>query len=77
MVAIHTPTGGMFRPTSCQGRNRSICRAGAVYDRSRIKCPKGILTGEPEIRKTCRVKVTKTLNLETQITQLIPGTFAI
>ena len=76
-IAIHTLTGGMFRPTSCQGRNPMICRAGAVYDRSRFKCPRGILTGEPELRKTCRVKVTKTHNAETQITELIPGTFII
>ena len=67
----------MFSPTSCQGRNPMICRDGAVFDRSRFTCPRGILTGEPELRKTCRVKVPKTLELETQITELITGTFVI
>ena len=76
-IAIHTLSGGMFRPTSCQGRNPTICRPGATFDRTRFKCPRGILTGEPELRKTCRVKVTKILILETQITELIPGTFVI
>ena len=44
-----------------------ICRAGAVYDRTRFKCPRGILTGEPELRKTCRVKLTKAHDVETQV----------
>ena len=54
-----------------------ICMAGAVYDRTRFKCPRGILTGEPELRKTCRVKLTKVLDAETQVIELIPGTFII
>ena len=49
-----------------------ICRAGAVYDRTRFKC----LTGEPELRKTCRVILTNALDVETQVIELIPGTFA-
>ena len=76
-IALHTLTGGIFRPNSCQGRNPMICRAGAVYDRTRFKCPRGILTGEPELRKTCRVKLTKVLDAETQVIELIPGTFII
>ena len=50
-----------------------ICRAGAVYDRTRFKC----LTGEPELRKTCRVILTKALDVETQVIELIPGTIII
>ena len=54
-----------------------ICRAGAVYDSNRFKCPSSILIGKPKLGKTCRVKITKTAKVETQISELIPGTFII
>ena len=43
--AIHTVAGGIFKPTFCKGELQIICRAGAIYDRTRFQCPRGILTG--------------------------------
>ena len=45
-IAFHTETGGIFEPTSCMGARPTICRTGPVYDRSRMQCARGIVTGE-------------------------------
>ena len=75
--AIHTITGGIFQPTFCKGEHPSICRAGAIYDRTRFQCPRGILTGEQSLRKQCKVTVTKALTEETTVMEFLPGTFVI
>ena len=58
-IAIHTLTGGMFRPTSCQGRNPMICRAGAVYDRSRFNVPGAFLQASLNYVKLAASKLLK------------------
>ena len=75
--AIHTVTGGIFKPTFCKGEHPIIFRAGAIYDRTRFQCPRGILTGEHSLRKQCRVTVTKALTVETTVIEFLPGTFVI
>ena len=75
--AIHTVTGGIFQPTFCKGELPIICRAGAIYDRTRFQCPRGILTEEQSLRKQCRVTVAKALTVETTVIEFLPGAFVI
>ena len=67
----------IFKPTFCKGEHPIICRAGAIYDRTRFQCPRGILTGEHSLRKQCRLTVTKALTVETTVIEFLPGTFVI
>ena len=75
--AIHTVTGGIFQPTFCQGEHPMICRAGAIFDRSRFQCPRGILTGELSLRKQCRITLTKALTTFTTVREILPGVIVI
>lgn len=76
-IAINPLTGGMFEPTACQGKKPMVCRAGAIYDRTRFKCPRGILTGEVALRNKCKVTIRAQTDTDTTVTELFPGTFVI
>ena len=71
--AFHTVTGGIFQPTFCQGEHPMICRAGAIFDRTRFQCPRGILTAELSLRKQCRITLTKVLTTFTTVHEILPG----
>ena len=75
--AIHTVTGGIFQPTFCQGEHPMICRAGAIFDRTRFQCPRGILTAELSLRKQCRITLTKALTTFTTVHEILPGVIVI
>ena len=75
--AIHTVTGGIFQPTFCQGEHPMICRAGAIFDRTRFQCPRGILTAELSLRKQCRITLTKVLTTFTTVHEILPGVIVI
>ena len=76
-VAINPLTGGMYEPTACQGKQPMLCRAGAIYNRFRFECPRGILTGEVNLRKKCKVTIRPQTDTDTTVTELFPGTFVI
>ncbi len=76
-VAYDTNTGGLFVPTGCIGYHPMICRTGAIYDREKFKCPRGILSGEKELRQYCHVNIVKNPGDVLSIQELTPGTFAI
>lgn len=75
-VAVNTKTGGLFEPTACQGHRPSICRTGPVYDRTRLRCPRGIIIGDDSLRKQCTVVVSKVKTTAT-VQELTPGTLVI
>ena len=76
-VAFHTETGGLFQPTACQGIKPTICRTGALYDRSTFQCPRGILTGETGLRAQCKVSLMRSVREENLVSEISPGTFII
>ena len=67
----------MYEPTACQGKQPLVCRAGAIYDRSRFEYPRGILTGEVNLRKKIKVTIRPQTDTDTTVTELFPGTFVI
>ena len=77
-IAFHTETGGIFEPTSCLGARPSICRTGPVYDRSKMQCARGIVTGETRLRSHCLITITRgnTDNIST-VQELSPGEVTI
>ena len=72
-VAFHTETGGIFEPTSCMGVRPTICRTGPVYDRSRMQCARGIVTGEEKLRRQCLITITRAQTEATSVQELSPG----
>ena len=77
-IAFHTETGGIFEPTSCLGARPSICRTGPVYDRSKMQCARGIVTGETRLRSHCLITITRAnvANIST-VQELSPGELII
>lgn len=76
-IAFHTESGGIFRPTQCRGNRPAICSTGPIYDRSRLQCPRGLITGEEDLRKHCKVTIYKPANELTDIQEINPGVFVI
>ena len=76
-IAFDTKTGGIFQPTACQGSKPAICRSGPIYDRSRLRCPRGVISGEDALRQKCRVTLTKTTEQTASVTELTPGTILV
>ena len=72
-VAFHIETGGIFEPTSCMGVRPTICRTGPVYDRSRMQCARGIVTGEERFRRQCLITITRAQTEATSVQELSPG----
>jgi hypothetical protein len=76
-VALDTTTGGLFEPVACQGHDPSICRTGPIYDRTRLQCPRGILTGDDQLRTLCKVTIDKRRVEVSSVDELAPGMFVI
>ena len=72
-IAFHTETGGIFSPTACLGNNPEICRTGPIFDRSMMKCSRGILTGETQLRRHCYVTITKVRERVNTVKEIVPG----
>ena len=72
-IAFHTETGGIFEPTSCMGARPTICRTGPVYDRSRMQCARGIVTGEEKLRRQCLITITRAQTEASSVQELSPG----
>ena len=72
-IAFHTETGGIFKPTGCPGNNPAICRTGPIFDRTMMKCSRGILTGEPQLRRQCYVTITKVRDRINTVQEISPG----
>ena len=72
-IAFHTETGGIFKPTGCLGNNPAICRTGPIFDRTMMKCSRGILTGEPQLRRHCSVTITKVREMINTVQEISPG----
>ena len=76
-VAFHTETGGLFEPNSCLGTRPAICHTGPVYDRTRFRCARGVLTSESNLQGECKVTMTGERPTSNLVTELSPGTFVI
>ena len=72
-IAFHTETGGIFKPTSCLGDNPAICRTGPIFYRTMMKCSRGILTGDPQLRRQCYVTITKVRERINTVQEISPG----
>ena len=72
-IAFHTETGGIFEPTSCMGARPTICRTGPVYDRSRMQCARGIVTGEEKLRRQCLITIMRAQTEASSVQELSPG----
>ena len=62
-----------FKPTGCLGNNPAICRTGPICDRTMIKCSRGILTGDPQLRRQCYVTITKVRDRINTVQEISPG----
>ena len=72
-IAFHTETGGIFSPTGCMGENPAICRTGPIFDRTMMKCSRGILTGEAQLRRHCYVTISKVHERTNTVKEILPG----
>jgi hypothetical protein len=64
-----TRSGDIFVPHNCLGQYPMVCRSGPLFNSNALQCPRGILTNDPELRKTCIVTLIKGHN-KTTITQV-------
>ena len=76
-VAFHTSSGGMFIPTGFIGQRPAICRTGPIFNRSRTQCSRGIITGERELRQSCKITITSDANARTMVHEILPGMVAV
>ena len=76
-VAVDTQSGGIFEPNSCIGTRPAVCRTGAVYGKGKLLCPRGIISGDFNQRKHCKLTVTQKQDEDSFATELIPGLFVI
>ena len=74
-VAVDTKTGGVFRPHGCIGRGPQICRTGPVYRHGPVSCTRGILTGDLELRGSCKTTLKRPIVAHTENDEIIPGTY--
>ena len=77
VVTFHTETGGLSEPNSCLGMRPAICHTGPVYDRTRFRCARGVLTSESNLQGECKVTMTGERPTSNLVTELSPGTFVI
>ena len=72
-IAFHMETGGIFKPTGCLGNNPAICRTGPIFEITMMKCSRGILTGDPQLRRQCYVTITKVRQRINTVQEITPG----
>ena len=72
-IAYHTVTGGIFSPTGFIGENPAICRTGPIFDRTMMKCSRGILTGETQLRRHCFVTISEVHERTNTVKEILPG----
>ena len=76
-IAFHTATGRIFQPIGCIGIRPAICRTGQIYNKNRMQCPRGILTGEKRLRNHCEITISYARIAQTIISELQPDIFVI
>jgi hypothetical protein len=58
------------------GRRPIVCRAGVRYKPGQLNCPRGVINGDPEMRKSCIATIRET-NGEPQIQEVAPAQYVI
>ena len=76
-IAYDTVGGTMFVPYDCLGTNPEICKTGPIYGKSGLTCPRGILTNEYALRKSCRITIRRLPSFTNIIHELHTNTFVI
>ena len=56
-IAYDTESGNMYIPQSCVGQFPEVCQSGPRFNKGGLQCPRGILTNDEELRKTCHVTI--------------------
>ena len=72
-VAVSTDSGDLFVPQNCVGHQPAICVAGPIFSSQRYQCPRGVLTGDAQLRHTCQVTLQHRVANNTIIEEITPG----
>ena len=72
-VAVSTDSGDLFVPQNCVGHQPAICVAGPLFSFQRYQCPRGVLTGDAQLRHTCQVTLQHRVANNTIIEEITPG----
>ena len=72
-VAVSTDSGDLFVPQNCVGHQPAICVAGPLFSSQRYQCPRGVLTGDAQLRHTCQVTLQHRVANNTIIEEITPG----
>ena len=72
-VAVSTDSGDLFVPQNCVGHQPAICVAGPLFSSQRYQCPRGVLTGDAQLRHTCQVTLRHRVANNTIIEEITPG----
>ena len=59
---IDTITGGLFKPQRCVGHDSIVCHTGPIYDVELLKCEHGIILGQKELFRACKMKIVSSDN---------------
>jgi hypothetical protein len=75
-IGLDTQGGEMFHPSVCQGVDPMVCRTGARYREGRLRCPRGLITGDNKQREACQVLLSHGTG-KTQIQEISPGEYVV
>ena len=63
----------MFKPTGCLGNDPAIGRTDPILERIMMKCSRGILTGQPQLRRQCYITITKVRDMINTVQEISLG----
>ena len=77
-IAYDTVSGSMYIPSSCIGRYPEVCETGPLFNKAGLTCPRGILTNDETLRKTCHITIRNAVGrTTTQLERLSANVYVI
>ena len=59
IYALNTETGFLAAPQGCIGHDPLVCQPLVEYSQDTYKCARALITNQPSLASTCKVKITK------------------
>lgn len=59
IYALNTQNGFLSAPQGCMGHDPLVCQPLVEYDHKTYQCARALITNQPALSKTCKVKISK------------------